>query len=180
MRLSEWQKTTQGAKVMTAKVAAAYEPALRGVGAVRDPVAYVVWGDDPGVRYTIFAATDAGLGVCNVRVNVPQEGPRATAQAHPLEPRRRSATSTSRPTTATAMSWSRWRARCSQGVDEPPTASRSWIAHLFARIDGRVPLGPRSRPAGPRGGHRDATRARQGSAAPSVTVADRRLATMTP
>ena len=28
-------------------------------------------------RYTIFAATDAGLAQVNVRVNVPGEGPRA-------------------------------------------------------------------------------------------------------
>jgi hypothetical protein len=37
----------------------------------------VVWGDDPALRYTIFAATDAGMVQVNVRVNVPGEGPRA-------------------------------------------------------------------------------------------------------
>jgi len=138
MRLSEWQKSTQGAKVMTAKVAAAYEPALRGVGAIRDPVAYVVWGDDPGVRYTIMAATDAGLGVCNVRVNVPQEGPRATAKLI------RWNRVTIGDLNVEAHHGHRYvmvqvEGAVLQGVDDAADGITTWIAHLFARIDGRVP-----------------------------------------
>ena len=137
MRLSEWQKTTQGAKVMTAKVAGAYEPALRGLGAVRDPVAFVVWGDDPGVRYTILAATDAGLGVCIVRVNVPQEGPRATAKLI------RWNRVTIGDLNVDAHHGHRYvtvqvEGTVLQGVDEAADSITAWIAHLFARIDGRV------------------------------------------
>lgn len=138
MRLSEWQKTPQGDKVMTAKVAAAYEPALRGVGASRDPMAYVVWGDDLGVRYTIFAATDAGLGVCNVRVNVPQEGPRAVAKLIRWQ------RVTIGDLNVEAHHGHRYvtvhvEGTVLQGVDDAADAITAWIAHLFARIDGRVP-----------------------------------------
>ena len=43
----------------------------------RDPECWVAWGDDPTVRYLIFAPTPSGLVQLNVRVNVPGEGPRA-------------------------------------------------------------------------------------------------------
>ena len=47
------------------------------LGAEADPECWVVWGDDPGVRYMILVPTPSGLVQVNVRVNVPGEGPRA-------------------------------------------------------------------------------------------------------
>jgi hypothetical protein len=65
---------------MSEKVAQAYDPVLAVLGSEPDPVAHVVWGDDPDQRYQILAAAPAGLVVVNVRVNVPQEGPRASGK----------------------------------------------------------------------------------------------------
>ena len=80
MLLSDWRSSPQGEKVMTDKVASAYGPAMTVLGADDDPVAHVVWGDDPDHRYLILVASPAGLIVVHVRVNVPQEGPRASAK----------------------------------------------------------------------------------------------------
>jgi hypothetical protein len=77
MRLKEWRTSARGREVMGAKVAVAYEPALEGLGGSRDPDCYVVWGDDWRDRYQILAVAPAGLAMIGVRVNVPQEGPRA-------------------------------------------------------------------------------------------------------
>ncbi len=65
---------------MTPKVLAVVEPVLAAMGAADDPECWVAWGDDPALRYTMFAPTAAGLIVCHVRLNVPQEGPRASAK----------------------------------------------------------------------------------------------------
>jgi len=137
MRLSDWRATAPGHRVMTAKVAAAYEPALAVLGAPVDPVAFVAWGDDPDTRYTILAASDGGLVIVNVRVNVPQEGPRAAGKL---------------------IRWSRVQigelaveahhghryltaqveGYILQGVDDSADQIGAWVAHVFARIDERV------------------------------------------
>jgi hypothetical protein len=65
---------------MTAKVVASAIEALALLGAGRDPDCWIVWGDDPAVRYTILAPALAGLVIVNVRVNVPGEGPRAAGR----------------------------------------------------------------------------------------------------
>ncbi len=139
MHLSDWQQTAQGQKVMTAKVAGAYEPALRGVGATLDPVAYVLWGDDPAVRYMIFAATDAGLAVCHVRVNVPQEGPRATARLIRWQRVAIGDLSVEAHHGHRYVS-SQVEGTVLRGVDDEADQITQWIAHLFARIDGRATL----------------------------------------
>jgi hypothetical protein len=153
MRLSDWQASPHGQKAMTDKVAAAYRPAMAVLGTEPDPVAHVVWGDDPGVRYVILAAGEAGLVVVNVRVNVPQEGPRAAAKL---------------------VRWSRVQVgelsveahhghryvtsqvenHVLQGADEDADAIGIFVAHVLARIDGRVVLasgaasGARAEPVG--------------------------------
>jgi hypothetical protein len=53
------------------------ESALVTLGAERDPECWIAWGDDPAVRYMIFAPTPGGLAQVSVRVNVLGEGPRA-------------------------------------------------------------------------------------------------------
>lgn len=137
MRLSDWRATARGTKVMTDKVAAAYRPALAVLGSPIDPEAFVAWGDDPDARYTILAASNAGLIIVNVRVNVPQEGPRASAKL---------------------LRWGRvqvgelaveahhdhrylttqMEGYILQGVDEAADQIGAWVAHVLARIDGRL------------------------------------------
>jgi hypothetical protein len=65
---------------MTSRVVAVIEPVLATMGAELDPECWVVWGDDPALRYLILVPTDAGLLDVHVRVNVPMEGPRVSAK----------------------------------------------------------------------------------------------------
>jgi hypothetical protein len=80
MRLSDWQPRARHRDSMTPTVVACAIDALALLGAGRDPECWIVWGDDPGVRYTILAPVLAGLVIVNVRVNVPGEGPRASGK----------------------------------------------------------------------------------------------------
>ena len=141
MRLSDWQASPQGQKVMTEKVGSAYGPALAVLGAEPDPEAHIVWGDDPDRSYVILVVADPGLIIVNVRVNVPQEGPRAAAklvrwgrvqvgelsvEAHHG---RRHVTS-------------QVESIVLQGSDEEADEIGGFVGHMLARIDGRaVPQG---------------------------------------
>ena len=80
MRLSEWRAAAPNREAMAPKVSGVIDPVLAALGAEPDPHCWVIWGDDPGVRYLIMAITPLGLGVCHVRVNVPGEGPRASGK----------------------------------------------------------------------------------------------------
>jgi hypothetical protein len=80
MRLSEWRASPPTRDSMTLKVVAVIEPVLAAIGAERDPPCWVVWGDDPSVRYSILVPIAPGLVTCTVRVNVPGEGTRVIAR----------------------------------------------------------------------------------------------------
>ena len=80
MRLSEWRTRAPHKDAMTPKVLGVVESVLAALGADDDARCWVVWGDDPGVRYVLLAPTDVGLVQVLVRVNVPGEGPRASAK----------------------------------------------------------------------------------------------------
>ena len=80
MRLSEWRASSPSKDAGSVKVAATVDPVLRALGADPDPQCWVAWGEEPGVRYTIFVPTPAGLVATYVRVNIPGEGPRATGK----------------------------------------------------------------------------------------------------
>ena len=77
MRLREWAERAPHQGSMAPKVLAVLEPVLTGLGAEPDPTCWVAWGDDPAARYSVLVPTAAGLVQAVVRVNVPQEGPRA-------------------------------------------------------------------------------------------------------
>lgn len=80
MRLSEWRAAAPHRDAVGPKIAAVVDPVLLALGAGPDPHAWVAWGEEPQVRYTIFVPTDPGLIATFVRVNVPGEGPRATTK----------------------------------------------------------------------------------------------------
>ena len=80
MRLSEWRAKAPVKDAVSAKVVRIVESALTTLGAETDPECWVVWGDDPAIRYLLFVPTDGGLVQVNVRVSVPGEGPRAAAK----------------------------------------------------------------------------------------------------
>jgi hypothetical protein len=80
MRLSEWRARGKSRDATAAKVWATVDPILTGLGAEPDPHAWVAWGDDPAIRFTVYVPTAAGMISCFVRVNISGEGPRATAK----------------------------------------------------------------------------------------------------
>ena len=80
MRLSEWATVAPISTSAAPKVLAVAEIALATLGASPDQDCWVAWGEDPGVRFVILAATPAGLVTAHIRVNVPQEGPRAAGK----------------------------------------------------------------------------------------------------
>ncbi len=80
MRFSQWAARAPVDVAATPKVRAVVEPVLAALGARDDPHCWVVWGEDPTVRYSVWAPTPAGLATAHVRVNVPQEGPRASGK----------------------------------------------------------------------------------------------------
>ena len=80
MRLSEWSAVAPVREAAAPKVLAVAEAALATLGATPDPTCWVGWGDDPGVRWVLLAPTPAGLIAVHVRVNLPQEGPRAAGK----------------------------------------------------------------------------------------------------
>jgi hypothetical protein len=65
---------------MAEKVLAPARAALELLGSDGDPECWIVWGDDPAVRWMLLAPATAGLVQVNVRVNVPGEGPRAAGK----------------------------------------------------------------------------------------------------
>jgi hypothetical protein len=80
VRLSAWRTAAPHKAAATAKVAAVVDPVLSALGAEPDPHCWVVWGDEPAVRYSILVPTDAGLIHAFVRVNIAGEGPRTTTK----------------------------------------------------------------------------------------------------
>lgn len=80
MRLSEWAERAPHKASMAPKVLATITRILESLGADPDPAAWVAWGDDPASRYLVLVPVAAGLIQVNVRVNVPQEGPRSSGK----------------------------------------------------------------------------------------------------
>jgi len=80
MRLSEWRAGAPNREALSARVLEVVLPVLESLGAEDDPHCWVAWGDDPAIRYLIFAPTAAGLVSCSVRLALPGEGPRASGK----------------------------------------------------------------------------------------------------
>jgi hypothetical protein len=80
MRLDQWPQRAPHKDALTPKVRGVIEPAIAALGGDPDPECWIVWGDDPAIRYTVLALSEAGLVLVAVRVNVPQEGPRSSGK----------------------------------------------------------------------------------------------------
>ena len=135
MRLGEWRASATGKKVIPAKVAEVMESALRALGVPSDPVAYVLWGDQPEVRFLVLAASDAGMAYVGVRVNVPQEGPRASGRMIRWSRVQVGELSVEahhghRQVTAQVES------QVLQGVDAAGDEIAAWMGEVYRRVDG--------------------------------------------
>lgn len=80
MRLSEWRAGAPNREALSGRVLDVVVPVLDALGADADPHCWVAWGDDPQIRYVIFAPSAAGLIACSVRLALPGEGPRASGK----------------------------------------------------------------------------------------------------
>jgi len=80
MRLDEWADEAPAAEAVAPRVLGVVRPVLAALGAPEDVDVWVVWGDEPTTRWVVLAPTSAGLVTASVRVNIPQEGPRAAAK----------------------------------------------------------------------------------------------------
>ena len=142
MRLSGWRAGAPAADAVSPKVVRVIESALTTIGAESDPECWVVWGDDPSIRYLLFVPIESGLVQANLRVSVPGEGPRVAAKV---------------------IRWSRVQVgelavesqgghrlvtfqvegQVLSGVDDVADAIATFARALFAAIDGRpVPSTP--------------------------------------
>ena len=137
MRLSDWRGRTPHRDSMTSKVVAVIEPVLVGLGSEPDPTCWVVWGDDPAVRYVLFVPTDAGLLQVNVRVNVPQEGPRAAAKLIRW-PRVQTGELAMEVAGGHRLLSFQVEGQVLKGSDEDADAIANFALRIFAAQDGRV------------------------------------------
>jgi hypothetical protein len=138
VRLSEWRSRAAHADATADKVLAPARDALELLGADRDPECWVVWGDDPAVRWTILAPAVSGLVQVNVRVNVPGEGPRSTGKLirwHRVQVGELSAEIQG----GHRMLSFQVESQILHGTDDEADAVAVFVGSLFAAMDGRAP-----------------------------------------
>jgi hypothetical protein len=80
MRFSGWRAKAPSRASVSTKVLAVVADAVATLGVEPDPECWVVWGDDPAIRYVVLIPTASGLVQLTVRVSVPGEGPRASGR----------------------------------------------------------------------------------------------------
>jgi hypothetical protein len=80
MRLSDWGAAAPIPEAAGPKVLAIAQAVLATLGATTESDCWVSWGEDPASRWALLAPTPAGLIHAHIRVNVPQEGPRAAGK----------------------------------------------------------------------------------------------------
>ena len=170
MRLSEWRAAAPNKDASSPKVAALVDPVITALGAEPDPHGWVVWGEEPGVRYSILLPIDAGLVVCFVRVNVPGEGPRATAKL--VRWNRVEIGELAVETSAGHRLLSfQVEGYVLQGADDVADRIAAFALELFAAIDGRPRPEPPASAGRARGG--GSKKASSGSAGPASSTAVR-------
>jgi hypothetical protein len=150
MRLSEWRAAAPNKDAGSPKVAALVDPVITALGAEPDPHGWVVWGEEPGVRYSILLPIPAGLVSCFVRVNVPGEGPRASAKL--VRWNRVEIGELAIETSAGHRLLSfQVEGYVLQGADDAADRIAAFALEMFAAIDGRPRPEPRPAPARARG-----------------------------
>jgi hypothetical protein len=153
MRLSEWRASAPSKDAGSAKVARLVDPVLAALGAEGDPSGWVVWGEEPGVRYTILVPTAAGLVTCFVRVNVPGEGARASAKLVRWNRVEVGELAIETSTGHRLLSF-QVEGHVLKGADAMADRVAAFALDLFAAIDSRPRVAP---PAAPRKGPRSAS-----------------------
>jgi hypothetical protein len=141
MRLTEWAEDAPSAGVAGPRVLGVVQPVLAALGALDETDVWVVWGDEPQVRWAVLAPTPAGLATVSVRVNAQQEGPRAQGkltrwprvQVGDLAVEMQG---THRVVATTV------EGQVLRGIDDAADRIARFIATIYASIDGRPLPGP--------------------------------------
>lgn len=148
MRLSDWPGQAPVKDALAPKVIAVVTPVLTALGAAPDPSCWVAWGDDPAIRYTVLAPTAAGLLEVHVRVNVPQEGPRASGKLVRWNRVQVGELAIEMASGHRLLSF-QVDSHVLRGTDEGADAIAGFALELFAAIDGRSAPEPSAAPAAP-------------------------------
>jgi len=138
MRLSDWRGLAPYKGSVSPKVLAVVETALISLGAGSDPDCWIAWGDDPSVRYLIFAPTPGGLVQVNVRVNVPGEGPRSAGKLIRWHRVQVGELSVEIQGGHRMLSF-QVESQILHGTDVEADAVAAFVGSLFAAMDGRAP-----------------------------------------
>lgn len=80
MRLSEWCEGAPVAESVSAPVMALVESLYADLGVGEETDCWVLWGEDPAMRYTILAPSLAGLAIVSVRPTGSADGPRGNGK----------------------------------------------------------------------------------------------------
>ena len=137
MRLSDWRGRAPTRTPRHPRSSPSSRPILATLGREPDPDCWIVWGDDPG-RPLPRVRADRRRPPPGPRPGQrPQEGPRASAQARPLEPRPDRRARRSRSRRATACVSFQVEGQVLRGSDDDADAIAAFALRLFAAIDGR-------------------------------------------
>jgi len=171
MRLSGWVEIAPRPEAVTPKVLAVVEPMLTMLGCEADPACWVVWGDDPGARYTILAATEAGLVQVNARVMVPGEGPRASGKLVRWARAQVGDLAVEMQGGHRILSYT-VEGQILRGTDDVADAVAAFVLDVFAAIDGRPrpSAGAPARSGTTTSGERGASKATAGGSAKGKRV----------
>ncbi|MEI8335105.1 MAG: hypothetical protein WCH74_14815, partial [Chloroflexota bacterium] len=136
MRLSEWVAEAAVPEAVSPRVLAVVEPVMSALGVLPEADVWVVWGDEPQVRWTVLAATPAGLVAVSARANVPQEGPRAAGKLT-RGPRVQVGDLAIEMQGSHRVIATTVEGQVLRGVDEAADRIARFVAALYAAIDGR-------------------------------------------
>jgi hypothetical protein len=136
MRLSEWASEAPAADAVAPRVLGVVEPVMGALGVAADASVWIVWGDEPQVRWTLLAPTSAGLVTVNARVNVPQEGPRASGKLTRW-PRVQVGDLAIEMQGVHRVVATTVEGQVLRGVDEVADRIAAFVSVLYAAIDGR-------------------------------------------
>ena len=157
MRLSDWRARAPVKDAVAVRVIDIVTTGLTTLGAEVDPDCWIVWGDDPAVRYLVLAPIPAGLIQLNVRVKGAGDGPRASGKVirwHRVQVGELGIELQGGHRLATFQI----EAQVLTGSDEVADRIAAFAQALYASVDGR-PIPALARVARPRSGAARRTRA---------------------
>ena len=136
MRLTDWVDAAPAAGVVGPRVLGVVQPVLGALGVADDADVWVIWGEEPEVRWSILAPTVAGLAVVYVRVNVAQEGPRASGKLTRW-PRVQVGDLAVEMQGLHRVVATTVEGQVLRGIDETADGIAAFVAAIYAAIDGR-------------------------------------------